>query len=203
MKKAILIALLLVLAQQCSNAQITNSVWGLTNGKSSKQDVERVLREKGYNFTEERNRDNTISLKIGSSYGKKVTISFAGEEWTNVYFEIYQNTLYDISFWNFSCKNGYTVLDRLEDKLDKKYNDPTFKKEQKEDRYSNKPTIYYRGDTYYICKEVDYEGYPSYRYGDRKTNNYINIGCTYNTVHLSFYNGSWLHRISQAEKEEL
>lgn len=200
MKKAVLFSLLFLLVQQYANAQITNTVWGLTTCKSSKQDVERVLRDKGYYYSEETKEDRTISISIDCKRNK---CSFASEEWTDVSFYIYENTLYYITFWNFRCKNGYAVLDRLEDKLDKKYNDPTFVKEEKRESDYSKPKVKYWGDTYIIEKGIGYDGHPDYSYKERKTSNEISLSCSYNDVCLSFYNGSWLHHISKDGQSEL
>lgn len=115
MKKFLTITLLLITALSI-NAQINTNIFGVVLGKSSPEEVKKVLTQKGYRYQE-----TTTYHFIGIHPIEGV--NFSGEKWEEVFFYFYSNKLYEIIFAKHP--NGYTSQDisfsMLKEKLRKKY----------------------------------------------------------------------------------
>ena len=127
MKRVISLTLMLVAALTIY-AQINTNIWGLTVGKSTKQQVKNVLRNKGYSV--EVLYDGTIAI------APKSGVYFGGQLWERTYFAFYKNTLSQVAFQTdneSSFNNVYSVFYVLSNKLKEKYG--RYYKFSEEDKY--------------------------------------------------------------------
>lgn len=114
MKKILLLAMAMLLAV-AAHAQIQNQIWGLTLGKSTRQDVRNVLEEKGLTIHE-------LDGGLGASPDEGL-ITFGSCTWSTAVFGFYQGQLKFVAFsryWGESDDATNTYY-QLKDKLDAKY----------------------------------------------------------------------------------
>ena len=112
MKKILLIALLLFVSFEAFS-QITRTIWGVSLGNSSKQQVRNMLVNKGYYV--ESSRDGTLSISDDS-------IFFGGCVWNCVTFAFVDGKLSDVMFQN-NDKNidVFSTYRNLDKTLSNKY----------------------------------------------------------------------------------
>lgn len=112
MKKILSITLVLITALTI-NAQINTNIWGLIVGKSTKQQVKKLLSQKGF----------TKIYEVGNEYMSiepRNGISFGGVTWDNLGFFFYKNILCQIVFeYNQNSKSEVYSLMKI--KLEGKY----------------------------------------------------------------------------------
>ena len=119
MRHILSLALMLVTALTI-NAQINTHIWGLTIGKSTKQQVKNVLLQKGYRYEKVNNKTNVQAYCISPKDG----IYFGGSNWEYVFFNFYKNILYCIGFQNEKYNSAvdiYSTFDLLKNRLNQKY----------------------------------------------------------------------------------
>ena len=90
MKKIISLTLMLIIGLTL-NAQINTNIWGLTLGKSTKQQVKSVLKKKGYQCVVTPQGNYSINLN---------NTKFGGGYWSYAEFSFHKNILYNIGFLN-------------------------------------------------------------------------------------------------------
>lgn len=116
--KRILLMIFALVCYVMANAEITNTIWGLTLGKSTQQDVEDVIKA----------RDLTVEerLKTEIICTSPVAFSFGGELWNLVDFGFVNGKLSAVMFL---CEPEYLtvstqqVFEELEVSLNRKYSD--------------------------------------------------------------------------------
>ena len=112
MKKIISITLVLITALTL-NAQINTNIWGLIVGKSTKQQVKNVIRQKGFTKIYEEGYDY-ISIEPRNG------ISFGGVTWDNLGLFFHKNTLCQIVF-DYNQNSKSEVYSLMKIKLEGKY----------------------------------------------------------------------------------
>lgn len=158
MKRTITLLLMAFMICLAANAQITNKIWGLTLGVSTKQQVLNVISQKKLKITD-RTKD-WISCESSSSF------KFGGENWETAFFVFYKGKLCYLSF-KYYGPYSEAQFDQLKISLDNKYSEylhttsnPNYKK-----------YMWYGDDktSVEIFYEENYSGdYVSISYGDNK-----------------------------------
>ena len=159
--KRIFIVLILVINSLVGFAQITRNVWGLELGKSTKQQVINVLKQKGYR-PDTNNPSNSVTIKTEN-------FKFGGGYWTYASFGFQDGKLYEIWFQNNHFENpvkNQDMFDLLKERLDSKYG--LFRYYEFDKDESN--LCYFDGDTYIWLNISYYEGvqYVAIGYTDKK-----------------------------------
>lgn len=159
--KRFIIVLILVISSLVGSAQITRNVWGLELGKSTRQQVINVLKQKGYT-PDTNNPSNSVTIKADN-------FKFGGGYWTYASFEFHGGKLYEIWFQNNQFENpvnNQDMFDLLKERLDSKYGQ--FRHSGLNTDESN--LCYYDGKTYMWLNIRYFEGvqYISITYTDEK-----------------------------------
>lgn len=95
------------------NAQISQTIWGVTLGKSTQNQVKIMLERKGYK----------IQIMPDGSYAIDVdNVSFGGAYWSWVNFSFVNGYLSEVWFQN-NARQSPIDLDKVYDKLQKTLND--------------------------------------------------------------------------------
>lgn len=107
--------MLLLISSTICCAQINRVFWGVTLGRSTKQQVNNVLFRKGY--TVETEPDGSLCVNVNN-------VNFGGAYWTYVSFGFVDNKLFQITFQNNEKQSPGKIDDtynKLKTNLDKKY----------------------------------------------------------------------------------
>ena len=117
MRQYILLFILMLASLRCT-AQINSSIWGLSIGSSTKQQVRSVINQKGFSIETE--PDGAYCIK----YPKGV--KFGGEWWTYISFTFVNGLLCEVWFQNnevesISISDIAANYNRIKKTLDEKY----------------------------------------------------------------------------------
>lgn len=96
-------------------AQINRVFWGVTLGKSTKQQVKNTLVKKGYKVKTE--PDGSICVNVNN-------VNFGGAYWTYISFSFVSDKLYQVWFQNNEIQSPVRIDNtyaKLKSSLDKKY----------------------------------------------------------------------------------
>lgn len=107
--------LILLFSHICSYGQINRSFWGVTLGKSSKQQVNNTLVQKG--FFVETEPDGSLCIHVNN-------VNFGGAVWTYVSFSFVNGFLSQIWFQNNETQSPIYIFDsydKVKRNLDTKY----------------------------------------------------------------------------------
>lgn len=170
-----LIIILFQFVQISCYSQISRTIWGMTLGKSSKQQVRTRLKNKGYIVQKEPN--GSLSVKVDN-------INFGGAVWTYVSFSFVNGFLSQVWFQNNEIESPIRVDDtyeKIEMSLDKKY------------------------QKYRLNVPAYDDGYTMSHYSDSKTNITLVLGTYHNTryVSLSYEDDYLKEKQNQRENDEL
>ena len=114
MKKVLLLIVLSFSSIYCF-AQINRVFWGVTLGRSTKQQVRNALVQKGYTVKTE--PDGSLCVNVNN-------VNFGGAYWTYVSFSFVDDKLYQVWFQNNEEQSPIKIddtYDKLKTNLDKKY----------------------------------------------------------------------------------
>lgn len=159
--KKLLITLLFLHLCNLAYSQITNTIWGLTLGKSTKQQVQLVLMQKGYKFT--KGTGDSYNVKTAESF------TFGSGSWNYANFEFVEDRLYKVHFQNNEVESPINVklmYDKLKLQLDHKYSSYS-------EKFDSKPglngALYFDGNTFLTIAFQWFENhyYVSISYEDR------------------------------------
>lgn len=158
--KRLLTLLLLITLFLGANAQISRSFWGVTLGRSSKQQVKTMLVQKGYR----------INIEPDGSYAVNANnVAFGGATWSYISFCFVGNILSEVWFQNNekqSPVNINHVFEKLSKSLYGKY--ARFHLETTSDEYVEKCSDFSDGRTSLSLSIQSYHSlrYVSLSYGD-------------------------------------
>ena len=151
---------MLVMSSFVCFAQITRNIWGLELGKSTKQQIINVLKQKGFNPTID-DVTNTISVKAGN-------FNFGGGLWTYASFMLYEGRLYEVWFQNNEYELPVAIFvqfNKIKEALDKKYGQYRYTSTEND---SENERAYFDGNTRFHLSRRIYNnvGYISITYSD-------------------------------------
>lgn len=131
--KRILFTLISLILCFIANAQITNKIWGLTLGTSTRAEVVNVMKTRNMKVSQ----DNPDRLTYRSS-----SFRFGGAVWNYINLEFHKDKLVSIGFYNFSNNNEDLTrsYESLINSLDKKYSKYNTEKEATRAYYTDKNT---------------------------------------------------------------
>ena len=114
MKRFLIVVLLFFIALD-GFSQINRTIWGVTLGKSTKQQVRTVLIEKGYNV--DIDPDGSLAVRV-------YNVVFGGAHWTYISFSFVNGYLSNITFQNNEQQSPVRIentYEKLKESLNKKY----------------------------------------------------------------------------------
>lgn len=158
--KRILVLLFMLMSLMTAEAQINQTIWGVTLGKSTQYQVKIMLERKGYK----------IQIMPDGSYGIEVdNVSFGGAFWSWVNFSFVNGYLSEIWFQNNKRQSPvdlYKVYDKLHTTLNDKYMQYHFSIPSND--MTIKSSFYSDNHTLIILSiwRVDYQEFISLSYGD-------------------------------------
>ncbi len=107
--------MLILISSTICCAQINRVFWGVTLGRSTKQQVRNALVQKGYTVKTE--PDGSLCVNVNN-------VNFGGAYWTYVSFSFVDDKLYQVWFQNNEEQSPIKINDtygKLKTNLDKKY----------------------------------------------------------------------------------
>jgi hypothetical protein len=174
MKKVIL-SLLVCLTYFCAFSQINKTIWGVTIGKSTKNQVLTILKNQGFKNIGEL-EDDGFYITDYSGEGK---IRFGGIPWESMHFCFFNGKLYRIDFYRtFNYRDGYSnsfVKNTVISALSKKYSDYYFDSTEENNRkevwyYDNVIAINFSEDNNYHDFSLVYYDFDAFKQKQAKEN---------------------------------